>query len=62
MNKIEIFTQYFNTLKELNNVKEQYETRISYLKDNLESLEKAIKETYKIDISKIVEEGGNLYG
>lgn len=62
MNKIEIFTQYFNTLKELNNVKEQYETRISYLKDNLENLEKAIKETYKIDISKIVEEGGNLYG
>ena len=62
MTKIELLTQYFNELKELNNTKEQFETRLTYLKGELETLQKELKETYKIDIAKIIEEWGNVYG
>lgn len=62
MNKLDLLTQYFNELKELNNVKESFETRINYLNGELETIAKELKETYKVDIVKILKEWGNVYG
>lgn len=61
MDKISLLSQYFSELKELNNTKEQFETRIEYLKGELEAVAKELKETYKIDIEKIIKEFGNAW-
>lgn len=61
MDKIGLLSQYFSELKELNSTKEQFETRIEYLKGELETIAKELKETHKIDIERIIKEWGNIW-